>query len=424
MNNMRLLFSYGLLLAALVGFSGATGPAWALSEKETPIPIFQLDTVIKLAVAGNPLIAKAEGSIDETRGREIAAGAYPNPSFIGQTAQGAIRDPTTNFNRTEYYLSLSQPFEWFGKRKARKEAAQAAVSSAMMGRSEATLLVTTRSKVAFYDLLLAQQSADIALQNVETVKALAKAVKVRVESGEGAQFEAVKADVEVLKAEQSATKAKSLIQVERAQLNALTNGALSPVFRIEGEFRPPIRGLTMQTLTARVQASHPTILRLRKKVEQANSSISRERASRVPDVTLFGGYAREVGREALVGGVTVPTPIWYQRQGEIAEAMGTQRYQEAELLRAQNELTRAVEQHLQEAETSAEQIEVFEKGLLNQAEEALRIARLSFRAGAASLLELLDAQRVELEIRLAYAEARHDLSMALSKLEGAVGGDL
>ncbi len=422
MNHFSLKVSSRIAVTFMAALFTTVGPVGAAPTKETPLPVFQLETVIKLAVAGNPLIAKAEGAIDESRGREIAAGAYPNPTILGGTANGAIRDPSQDVSRTEYTITLQQPFEWYRKRQARKEAAQAATAGATMGRDEATLFVTTQSKVAFYNLLLAQQSADIALQNVETVQALAKAVRVRVESGEGALFESVKADVEVLKAQQEATKAKSLIQVERAHLNALTNGALSPAFRIEGEFRPPLRGLTMQALATRVHASHPTILRLRKQVEQADASITKEQASRVPDVTVFGGYAREIGREAVIGGVIVPTPLWYRRQGEIAAALGTHRYQEAELLRAQNELTRAVEQYFQEAETAAERIEVFEKGLLNQAEEALRIARLSFRAGAASLLEMLDAQRVARQIRLEYAQARHDLSIALSKLEGAVGG--
>lgn len=424
MNDFRFLTLCWCVCLLLVDACGIAGSVLAASSKEGPLPVFQLETVIKLAVQGNPLIAKAEGTIDESRGKEVAAGAYLNPTIIGQGGHGAIRDPSVNFSRTEYSITLQQPIEWYGKREARREAAEAGVAGAMMGLDEAKLFVTTQSKVAFYDLLLAQQSVDIALQNVETVQALAKAVKVRVESGEGAQFEAVKADVEVLKAQQEATKAKSFIQVERAHLNALTNGALSPAFRIEGGFRAPMRGLTMEDLTGRVRASHPTILRLRKQVEQADASIIKEQASRVPDVTLFGGYAREIGREAVIGGVSLPAPFWYRRQGEIAAALGTQRYQEAELLRAQNELTRAVEQYLQEAETAAERIEVFEKGLLNQAEEALRIARLSFRAGAASLLELLDAQRVARQIRLEHAQARHDLSIALSRLEGAVGGGL
>ena len=96
----------------------AVGPVGAAPAKETPLPVFQLETVIKLAVAGNPLIAKAEGAIDESRGREIAAGAYPNPTILGGTANGAIRDPSQDISRTEYTITLQQPFEWYGKRQA------------------------------------------------------------------------------------------------------------------------------------------------------------------------------------------------------------------------------------------------------------------------------------------------------------------
>ena len=73
-------------------------------------------------------------------------------------------------------------------------------------------------------------------------------------------------------------------------------------------------------------------------MEQAEFTVSKERQSRVPNVTLFGGYAREAGREAVLGGLSVPTPIWYLQQGHIASALGTQRKEEAEFIRARNDL--------------------------------------------------------------------------------------
>ena len=96
----------------------------------------------------------------------------------------------------------------------------------------------------------------------------------------------------------------------------------------------------------------------------------------------------------------------------------------AELIRARNELVRQVNQFYQEAQTTSKLIEVLEKGLLKQAEEALRIAKFSFQQGAASLLEVLDAQRVQRQILFDYAQARFELSVALARLERAVGGML
>ena len=67
-------------------------------------------------------------------------------------------------------------------------------------------------------------------------------------------------------------------------------------------------------------------------------------------------------------------------------------------------------------------MQVFEQGLMHQAQEALDIAKFSFRHGAASLLEVIDAQRVNRQTMLEYAQARADHSIALARLERAVGG--
>jgi outer membrane protein, heavy metal efflux system len=157
-------------------------------------------------------------------------------------------------------------------------------------------------------------------------------------------------------------------------------------------------------------------------VEQADRNVQFERHARVPNVTFNGSYAREYGREGFDFGVSIPTPIWYQQQGEIAKALGAKRTEEAAMLRTRNLLVKDVNQYFQDAETTAHLIEVFEKGLLKQAQEALRIAQFSFQQGAVSLLEVLDAQRVQQQILFDYAQARFELSIALTRLERAAGG--
>jgi cobalt-zinc-cadmium efflux system outer membrane protein len=175
---------------------------------------------------------------------------------------------------------------------------------------------------------------------------------------------------------------------------------------------------------ARMMDRHPTIQRLLQSVQQSDWKVEFERQSRLPSVTVNGSYWREIGREAVQGGLSIPIPTWYRRQGEIASALGTKRREEAELLRARNELARAVYQHYLDARTTAEMIDVFNKGLLKQAQEALRLAQFSFQQGASSLLEVFDAQRVQRQIQKDYVQARYELSVSLARLERAVGGAL
>jgi outer membrane protein, heavy metal efflux system len=411
-------------------------PARADAPTQAPVPtppVYELGDIIDLTLKRNPAVAGAEGVVEQSRGRQVAAGAYLNPSISGNSGQGLLKDtgraaigedPNVVQSITEYNVTVGQPLEWPAKRAARRRAAEAGMAGAGAVLDETRLTLVAEVKLAFFHMLLAQREAELAKQNLATVEQVAKAVAVRVKSGESPQFEAIKADVEVLKANQVVTKSQNAVRVARVSLDTLTAGALGALFTLRGDFDSFHRSAGLDQLTVQALDRHPTIRRLAKQVEQAGFVLAHERESRMPNVTVNGSYWREIGREAFSAGLSVPTPLWYQRQGEITEAFGAMRQQEAEWLRARNELVRAVTQHDQDAKTAAEQIEVFERGLLKQAQEALRIAQFSFQQGTASLLEVLDAQRVYRQTQLEYAQARYELSIARAKLERSVGGTL
>jgi len=406
----------------VAGTSGMLTPSFAQAKEQ--MPTFDLDRIIDLALERNPAILGAQSAIEQNEGRQVQAGAYPNPTIGLQTADATIRDPSNGIRLIERGVTVHQTVEWPGMRAARQDAAAAGLAGATVGLDEAKLNLIAEVKQAFYELLLAERTVDLLQQNLEIVQEVARIVRARVRSGEGPQFEAVKADVEVLKAKQEMTKAKNSVRVKLVGLDTLTAGALGPRYKVEGDFRSLRDRLDPEQMAARDLSQHPILKRQGKLVEQAELTVDKERQGRVPNVTLFGGYAREVGREAVVAGVSLPTPLWYRQQGHIATALGTQRKEEAELIRAKNDLARAINQHAREAETAQEQILVYEEGLLKQAQEALRIAQLSFRQGASSLLDVLDAQRVQRQITVDYNLARFELSQALTRFERAVGGPL
>lgn len=410
------------------------GPVASLSimAAELPAHRYTLDTIIEQALAKNPSVSLAEGQIDYSRGQQVSAGAYPNPTVLGSAGYGEIRDTgraniKDSLDReslAEYNFIVGQPLEWPKMRAARQQAADAGLATANAGLLEARLHLIAQVKVAFSDLLLAQQDASLARQNLETVEGVARIVKARVKSGEAPQFESIKAEVEVLKARQELARADNAVRINRVALDTLTGGALGLSYTVEGEFLGMPKDLQIDALMARMMERHPTIQRLLQSVQQSDWKIEFERQSRVPNVTVNGSYWREIGREAVQGGLSIPIPTWYRRQGEIASALGTKRREEAELLRARNELARAVYQHYLDAQTTADLIDVFNKGLLKQAQEALRLAQFSFQQGASSLLEVFDAQRVQRQIQMDYVQARYELSVSLARLERAVGGTL
>jgi cobalt-zinc-cadmium efflux system outer membrane protein len=413
----RMLLS--LLMACLFTLSDAL--SWAGEERPRA---YSLADILTFAAQHNPVLAGAEGLVKQSQGQQIAAGAYPNPSLTGIAGRGAIQDPKTGVHVTERTFIVEQPLEWTGKRRARQEAADAGLAGANAALEETRLSLLAEVKIAFYQLLFGQRDVELSAQNVANVEEVLRTVQARVAAGEATAFDSLKAGVEVQKAKKEAARANNSLLVAKARLNTLTAGSLGKDFAIRGDFERPKQSVDGEALAAQALEQHPAVRRLSKLAEQADHVLRFEREARVPNVSVIGSYHREAGDESLTAGLAVPLPLWYRRQGEIQSALGAKHRADAERARAQHELEQAVTQHAQEVRTAQEQLYVFDTGLLKQAEQTLAMARTSFRHGAASLLDVLDAQRVYRQTQLEYAQVRADLSIALARLERALGTSL
>lgn len=419
---MRFRTLISIFLATLGTGSGQSVlMAWADEPRSSP---YSLEEILALAVERSPILAEAQGAMKESRGQQIAAGAYPNPVLSGGAGKGSIRDPSTGVSIIEHTVAVEQPIEWSPKRQARQDAAQAGVAGARAGLEAATLNLMSDIKVAFYQLLLAQRDAELAAQNVATVEVVLRTARLRVAAGEATSFDTMKAGVELQKAQKEVARARNGLLVAKSRLNTLTAGGLGKQFAIEGTFQSLKQELNVDQLVTEAVERHPALRRLSKLAEQAGLMVEFERESRIPNINVMGQYHREAGDESIIAGLTVPIPVWYRRQGEIETALGAKHRAVAERERAQNELEQAVIQHAQEVRTAQDQLRVFETGLLKQAEQILTVARTSFRQGAASLLDLLDAQRVYRQTLYEYAQVSADLSIALVRLERDLGAPL
>lgn len=410
-----------LLLVACVLVDLRSFDEVALASEPRPTP-YSLSEILALALEHSPVMTGMASALEENQGRQIAAGAYPNPTVIGAAGRGSIRDPSTGTSIVERTITIQQPLEWPATRMARQRAADAGFSGALAGIEEAKVMLAAEVKAAFYQLLFAQQDEHLARENLRTVEEFVVLIRSRVETRESPKFELIKATVELQKADKDLARAENALVVSRANLNKVAGKVLGVRFAIQGDFEAVKSGLDLHALIDRAMARHPAMRRQDKAVDQAQFSLEHERAARIPNVSVIGQYHREAGDESLIAGVSLQLPVWYQRQGEIGAARGTHHRLVAERTRLQHELEQSVMQYFQEVQTSQRQIQVFESGLLYQAKEALDIAQFSFRNGVASLLEVIDAQRVYRQTLLEFAQSKAAYSLALAKLEQAAGG--
>ena len=239
---------------------------------ETLPTSYSLPQVLDLAMTRHPAVASAEGTVDQSYGQRVTAGAYPNPTVTGYGGHGMLKDApaltaqdlaTGGRERlTEYSALVGQPLEWPAMRAARQRAAEAGVAGATVGVVETRLNLTADVKVAFYNLLLAQREQELAKQNLVIVEDVRRIVQTRVKLGEAPQFESIKAEVEVLKANQVVKRTENAVRVNRVVLDTLTAGSLGPAYAIQGDFDAYPRGLKVEPLLTRALDHHPTVQRL------------------------------------------------------------------------------------------------------------------------------------------------------------------
>ena len=174
-----------------------------------------LHNVLALALEHNPTMAGAQGAMRQSRGQQVSAGAYLNPSISGAAGRGSIRDPSTGVKMTERTVTVEQPLEWQGKRRARQQAADAGAAGASAAMEETRLNVIAEAKVAFYHVLFAQRDVELAGQNLTMVEDVLRTVKARVAAGDATLFETMKATVEVQKAQKEVARAQNALVVVR-----------------------------------------------------------------------------------------------------------------------------------------------------------------------------------------------------------------
>ncbi len=414
------LFTYrraGMFVFALLSFFPAL--VWGAEQNGRR---YSLEEILTIAEERNPSVAIFRANLEAARGALTAARAYPNPDFGIDLGRGKARTEAGAGYEREYQFEVGLPLEWPGKRLSRRKTAEAQIGVSEQESDDFRWALRAQVKEAFFDLLFSKRMREVSQENVGTAEALLSAARLRVESGEAPALEWIKAQVELGRENKELRRAENRAAVTKTGLNALLAGALNPDEDITGDFSGTRRDFDLPSLIEEATARHPQILRQKRAIEAAALTGLREWQSRIPDLTLRGGFGEEIDKRSYSVGLSLTFPLFYQRQGEIAAARAGAAKASAELEKSRVELVRLITQEHQNYQSALDQLKIFEEGLLQQADEVLQIARVSYQQEESNLLELLDAQRVRRDTITAYYAAQLELETALARLERATGG--
>jgi len=271
------------------------------------------------------------------------------------------------------------------------------------------------------EAVLAKRSAEVAAQNEEIARRLLEILKHRVEAGEAAPLEAVKARTEWFARRRLARELDQKLSATRAALDIICNRSLGRDFVLAGFLDSPRTLPPVETLLARLEGSNPELQAARATGAEAEAVLAAERKAMFPDLVLSVGRESELDKEATGGGIAFRLPIWNRNRGQVAAADARLYGVRAEIDARRLDLGLELEEAVLAYRMAAEDLGLYDGGWRDSAARAVEIAEFSYENGESSLLDLLDAQRSLLKVGLNEIEARARLTVARLHLERLLG---
>lgn len=393
------------------------------AEEPATVPTTAVSTAIsiealqRLGLEANGLVHAARSQVGIAESGVISASAYPNPQVSAIGGPQHPRIVAANPANSTREVGVVQPIENPFMRSARIDAASAGVEASRASLNQVSADLAAQLRVRAFELLQRQEIARIEAEVFDLMDDVRRRIKLAVEVGETARFELIRADAEVLNAAGRKEAAQLNAQRARVMLRQLTAGALKSDFELSATLRDPVQLPTLEVLREEVPAANPEILRLQAEQERARLRISQERAAIIPSVdVLFTNYQDAQYTENRAG-MRVTVPLLYQRRGEINAAIFDSARVRETLEYRLFEVGQLLESAWQGYQIAQRRVEMFEGGIIREAELAFQVARTAHRFGERGLIEVLDSQRILRGILVDSLQARFELHAAAAEID-------
>jgi outer membrane protein TolC len=385
----------------------------------------------------SPRLARLEAEAAAIEQKTPQVAALPDPTA---TLTWFVMSPETRVGPQRATVSLMQQFPWFGTLKHDEQASLWDSVAARSRLEAARIEILTEARTVYHELQFLEVESRVVAEDRATLEHYAELALARYASGVGLDQAVIKIQAEITRTETRLLEIESRRATVVARLNALRDRSQSSRVVVGGpEFReaPP---LDLDELRRRALEDRPEIAAADARVEAASARIESSKKAYSPKVVVGLNYgfvdrrSDDAGRLnppddngkdifGLTGGVSVP--LWSSSL-EAGVEEGVQHRLAAE--EGWREVAASIDGELGDLvhriPLLEEQVSLYDDVLIVQAEQSLRSAESAYAAGTVGALDLLDAERVLLQVRVAAERLRTDLDVAYAQLEGVIAGPL
>lgn len=404
----------------------------------------------KMAALGE-FLPRISGSYSYSKGKETSIDP-PNTSYGdyvdaidttiigGDTAIDAISVPTSfqEFDEQDIgpskswsasaYMSVIDLGNWFGL-----SAASAAKASARLNvlASEQDLIYSV--KISYYAYLAAVENVSVQEEAAKRAEEQLKLIESRFDLGSASKSDVLKQKVQFGNDQLGLLRARNGVTNAEASL-AYTIG-LDP--REEHQFSTDYRvrefsGSLGEAISFGLE-SNPGLLAQEKTYDETRHSVRAAMAGYLPSLSVSASYRKFNGTQAFpvsfdyssnsyTYGFSLSWNIFdgFFREQQVTAAKVSRNNARAALADTRNLTVSDIKTGYLNIEQFKEQKQVSQENVA-AAEEDLKITQEKYNLGAATILDLLDAQVSLKQAQVALIQVDFDLNLAIARLENAMG---
>jgi len=437
--------------ALLFGVTLSLLPAWAAAE---PLAL-RLTEAVDIALGRNPTVGRARETITEfdLQVREVRADALPqldltvwaqkfrDPGLRNSPAFGDLPEflppealgPYT-FNDYAYSFRLEQPIYTFGRVRGALDAAREQLSAVKEQVRSVESVIARDAAVAYYDLLLARQRLAVFESERASRERQVDQVKDRLSLEDATRLDVLNSEVALANLRPQILGARNEVAVSLARLNEVLNRPIDEPLELLDALKLPdplplLPGY--RVLLEQASRTRPELLAFAysRRVLEAGQKVTR--ADTLPEISAAGSFGISSFDTANLTdpsfrnwsvGLFLKWKLFdgFRTSSAVARLESRVRQNRLEEAAFRNALAREVKRSSGEWERGLEAIEVAELAS-EQAREAQRLAEESYKWGAASVLQILEAERSVRQAELSRAESYYVALTALADVKFLVG---
>ena len=350
--------------------------------------------------------------------------SWPNSNLAPSFSYMFSGERMKSWDRTTVGVGFdpSENLELPMKTSKRGEIALANARAAGAKFREAKFSLQRRVLESYIDLAVMQERIRIQQDNVSLLKLLADTAADRVRAGANQQ-DLLRAQTQYRLNENELATMESQVKAMKAMLNGMLARDPQAIITLTAGL-PAQRPLAADDarLIAAATSANPQLEKLARDVEGRSDALELARMAYIPDINPTFSFTGTVSQAA---GAMVMLPTNQPRiRGMIDEARSMLRESQAMLRQTQSDRAASFVAALVALRNAERQQKVFEETILPRAEQTFTSSRQAYTTGTGTFIELIDAQRTLLDVRLLIIEAKAQREKRLAELEELAGVDI